>query len=113
MQFPSRPPPTIAQPQPEICTDYKMTQAMKTAAALSLASVFALIADPVFCFVPLTAPPATKHVEVQARRSCFNRPRRAADVETRMGVEGGDRKAVALETSDELPRGPAGAISVT
>jgi len=89
-----------------------MNQAMKTAAVLSLASVVALIADPVSCFVPVAAPQASKHVP--ARRSlCVNTPRRAAVGETRMVVEGGDRKVVALETSDGLPRGPAGAINLT
>ncbi|CAM9785584.1 unnamed protein product, partial [Ectocarpus fasciculatus] len=101
-------------------------QSMKiTAAALSLASVVALlVADPAAGFLPAIAPAAagakgnsrwgTRHAApaaVVARTACAKRRHIAAAA--RMVVGGGETKALQLETSDKLPRGPAGAIKLT
>lgn len=94
-----------------------MSQAMNTAAALSLASVVALLlAEPVSGFLPGAATAVNKHVPATRNNLCVDRrtPPRAAALRTpRMAVEGGERNAVALETSDGVPRGPAGAIKLT
>lgn len=91
---------------------------MKTAAALSLASIVALLlADPVSAFLPGAAPAVNKHVHARRNNLCVDTrtPHRAAAASRtpRMAVEGGERNAVVLETSDGLPRGPAGAIKLT
>eukprot|EP00752_Nemacystus_decipiens_P005518 g4992.t1 len=95
-----------------------MSPAMETAAALLLASVVALLlADPASGFLPAgAAPAAKKHVPARRNNLCVDKrtPHRAAALRApRMAIEGGERKSVALETSDEVPRGPAGAIKLT
>ncbi|CAM9432102.1 unnamed protein product [Ectocarpus sp. 6 AP-2014] len=100
-------------------------QSMKTtAAALSLASVVALLlTDLAAGFLPAAAPAGAKcdsrwgsrsgaaPPAVVARTACAKRRPVAAAV--RMVVGGGERKALELETSDKVPRGPAGAIKLT
>lgn len=89
---------------------------MKTAAALSVVAL--LLADTVSGFLPAAAPAVNKHALLPERGNlCVNRrtPHRhaAALRAPRMVVEGGERKAAVVETSDKVPRGPSGAIKLT
>lgn len=95
-----------------------------TAEALSLASVVALLlTDLAAGFLPAAAPAGAKcdscwgirsgaaPPAVVARTACAKR--RPIAAAARMIIGGGERKALELETSDKVPRGPAGAIKLT
>ena len=110
---------TVPSPALRILPTDAMSRAMKTAAALSLISVVALLlADPVGGFLTGAAPAAAnKHVLARRNTLCVDtrtpHHHAAASQAPRMAVEGGERKAVTLDTSGGVPRGPAGAIKLT
>lgn len=98
-------------------------QSMKTtSAALSLASVLALLlTDHAAGFLPTAAQAGVKCNSRWGTRSAApafvartaGAKRRPIAAAARMVVGGGETKKLELETSDKLPRGPAGAIKLT
>lgn len=112
-------PSSFPHPTPLVLTSPptdEMSQAMINSAALLLmANVVALLhADPVSGFLPVAAPSANQHVPTRTNLCVDRRTPHTVSVRApRMIVDSGDRKPAALETSDYVPRGPAGAIKLT